>query len=227
MSPRGAAKGQPGAGGLPQVNLLPPEVRSARGLKVVRRWLAFGLVAVAVALGGVYALSLIERGTAEEERAEAQAETVSLQAEQERFAEVPVVLAALSEAALARRVGMSTEVTWKPYIDAITAVLPPNVSIDSILMSSATPIMLAAPPESPLFSPNVGQLSFTGRTVTVPDTAAWMDALDSIPGFSDAWVSASILSDEEGVLYYAVTATVRVTESAFAQRFPENETEED
>ena len=47
-APRQGAQG-PDVGarhGLPQVNLLPPEVRAARALAVVKRWLAVGLVGV-------------------------------------------------------------------------------------------------------------------------------------------------------------------------------------
>ena len=208
-------------------SLLPPEVRAARGLKVVRRWLLVGLVVVAGLLVGAYAYSLLERGAAEAERGEAQAETAELQAEQERYSEVPVVLAALSDVELARQVGMFTEVSWKPYIDAFTAVIPSGVSLETISMSGATPVLLAAPPESPLFSPSVALLNFTGRSVTIPDAAAWIDALDSIPGFADAWVASSARADEEGTVYYAVTSSVRVDASAYALRFFETEEEED
>ena len=213
-------------GGLPQVNLLPPEVRAARGLKVIRRWLMVGLVVVALALAGVYVLTLTARGAAEAERAEAQEDTVALQAEQERYAEVPLVLAALTEAELARLIGMSTEVEWSPYFDAITAVLPPGVSLETIAMSGATPVMLPAPPASPLMSPSVGQLQFTGRSLTVPDTAAWMNALESIPGFSDAWVTTTQLTDEAGDVFYSVTSTVQVDQQAYSGRFAPTEEED-
>ena len=227
MSRAGGGKGQSVVGGLPQVNLLPPEVRAARGLKIVRRWLLVGLVLVAVLLAGAYAYSLMERGGAEADRTAAQDETAELNREQEKYAEVPVVLAALSEAELARQVGMLTEVSWKPYFDAITAVLPAGVSIETITMSGATPVLLAPPPESPLYSPSVGQLSFTGRSVTLPDTVAWMDALNAVPGFTDAWVASSVRADEEGLLFYAVTSSVRVDASAFELRFFETDEEED
>ena len=206
-------------GGLPQVNLLPPEVRAARGLKVVRRWLLAGLVLVAVLLAGGYFLSLTARAEAELERVEAQEETAALQAEQAKYAEVPALLAALDNGITARQVGMSTEVDWRPYVDAMTAVLPANVSIESIMMSGATPVLLPAPAESPLFDQSVGQLTITGRAVALPDSVALIDALNSIPGFADAWVSASVRSEVDGALFYAVTASVRVLDSAYTNRF--------
>jgi hypothetical protein len=213
-------------GGLPQVNLLPPEVRAARGLKVVRRWLLVGLVLVAITLAGGYFLSVLERTAAEVERDEARAETVQLQAEQERYSEVPVVLNALSDVQLARQVGMLTEISWKPYIDAITSVLPAGVSLDTINMNGATPVLLASAPESPLFGPSVAQINFTGRSLTIPDTAALIDALNSVPGFVDAWATSSVRADEEGTMYYAVSASVRVEASAYALRFFETEEED-
>ncbi len=43
----------------------------------------------------------------------------------------------------------------------------------------------------PLVTPGVGSISFTGRADTMPDVAAWLDALNSIPGFSGATLTSS------------------------------------
>jgi Tfp pilus assembly protein PilN len=148
-----------------------------------------------------------------------QAETSRLQTEQQKYAEVPQVLNALASAKAARTLGMSTEVQWKSYLDAITAVLPAGVSLESITVTGATPMTAAPAPSSVLEKASVGQIRFSGRIDTMPDTAAWIDALNAVPGFSDAWVSATAITQTDKLVYYTVTSTVQVTDAAYAKRF--------
>ncbi len=109
---------------LPQVNLLPPEVRAARGLAVTKRWLLISLGLVAVLCVGGYGLALVEQANATTSLNAAQTETMSLQAEIAKYAEVPQVKQQLADAQAAREVGMSTEIFWQERIAAVTAVLP-------------------------------------------------------------------------------------------------------
>jgi hypothetical protein len=114
---------------------------------------------------------------------------------------------------------MSTDIPWKPYVDAITAVLPANVSIDTLTSTGATPMVAPAAPTDPLQVPSVGQLIFQARSSTVPDTSAWIDSLNAIPGFADAWVSSAAVAEDETGTYYVVSATVQITDAAYSHRF--------
>ncbi|KQR16195.1 PilN domain-containing protein [Cellulomonas sp. Leaf334] len=207
------------SGTLPQVNLLPPEVRAARGLRVTKRWLLISLVVTIGLCFGAFGLALIAGATAASELAEAQTETVRLETEAAKYAEVPRVLDALNQAQTARSLGMSTEVQWRVYFDALTAVLPAGVSLESIVSTGATPMVAPAPPTDPLQAPSVGQLAFTARTATLPDTSAWIDSLNSIPGFSDAWVSSVSVSEDDTGKFYTVQAAVQLTDATYAHRF--------
>ena len=204
---------------LPQVNLLPPEVRAKRGLKVLKRWLGVSLLATLVLCVLAYGASLMSAAAAQSDLATAQVDTTRLQTEQQKYAEVPQVLSALASAKAARTLGMSTEVQWKSYLDAITAVLPAGVSLESITVTGATPMTAAPAPASVLDKPSVGQIQFSGRIDTVPNTAAWIDALNGVPGFSGAWVSATAITETDKLVYYTVTSTVQVTDAAYAKRF--------
>lgn len=204
---------------LPQVNLLPPEVRAKRGLKVLKRWLGVSLLVTLVLCVLAYGVSLMSAAAAQSDLVTAQDETARLQKEQQKYAEVPQVLNALASAKAARTLGMSTEVQWKSYLDAMTAVLPAGVSLESITVTGATPMTAAAAPTSVLEAASVGQIQFNGRIDTLPNTAAWIDALNAVPGFSDAWVSASAITETDKTVYYTVTSTVQVTNAAYAKRF--------
>ncbi|WP_263730789.1 PilN domain-containing protein [Cellulomonas sp. SG140] len=209
-------------GGLPQVNLLPPEVRAARGLRNLKRWLAMALVLVLVLCIAVFALAKLAKVGADDELAKAQADTRRLQTEQQKYAEVPVVLGALQNATTARALGMATDVSWASYYAAITAVLPPDVSIDSFVVTSLGTGAAAGggAAANPLQPASVGQIQFTGRSTTVPNTAAWLDALNAVPGFADAWASsANITQSQNKTTYYNVSVSVQLTSAAYTHRF--------
>lgn len=205
--------------GLPQVNLLPPEVQTARSLRTTKRWLAAGLAAVLVLLAVGYGGAHLVRGAADAQLADAQAETARLKAEEAKYAEVVQVLKAVEDTELAREIGMSTETRWKTYVDAITAVLPAGVSVESFILVGASPTTAPPVPTDPLQTPGVGSITFEGRTKTMPDTAAWLDALASVPGFADPWVSAVSVTEEEGGVFYSVSTSVQLTPSTFLHRF--------
>ena len=203
-----------------QVNLLPNEIVQARSLKTLKRLLGVALLGVvAVLFVAVAAVVVMEKG-AQDDLAEAQVTTDILKIEEQKYAEVPRVLNALSTAKLARLTGFSTEVLWTPYLDAITAVMPAGVSINSFTMSGATPMATEPPVANPLQDPRVNTITFTMRSLTLPDTAQLMDGLDGIYGFGDAWVSnATITQAEDGTVYYDVAASVEIRSTAYANRF--------
>ncbi|BDO42334.1 fimbrial assembly protein [Cellulomonas sp. NTE-D12] len=220
--PRAKKGPQTIVGGLPQVNLLPPEVRAARGLRNLKRWLAMALVLVLVLCAAVFALAKFAKMAADDELSTAQAETQRLQTEQQKYAEVPRVLGALQNVTTARALGMATDVSWSSYYAAITAVLPADVSIESLVMTSqsASGTAPTGTAPNPLQPASVGQVQFTGRSTTVPNTAAWLDALNGVPGFADAWASSATISQSANkTTYYNVTVTVQVTAAAYTHRF--------
>lgn len=221
--------------GLPQVNLLPPEVRSARALKPVKRWMGIVLVIAVLAVAGGYALGTLARNSAETELESAHAETARLQAEALQYAEVPVVLGAIDDAELARQLGMSSEVLWADYLGAIEAVIGTEVSIDTLAVARTLGDI-----QGPLEAPAVATMTVTGRSLELPDTVAWIDALDSIPGFANTRVTVATLTldttgsedatDDEGAdgddgdeeappTYYTFTTSVQVTLDALSGRF--------
>ena len=219
--PKQRNSGQLGAPRLPQVDLLPPEVRAGRGLSKVKRMLGLGLVATMVLAGAGYGWAYLEEQSANEHLADAQDKASALVRERQQYAEVPVVLKALEDITTARVFGLSTEVLWRPYIEAITAVLPPNVSIDTFNVAQGSPLTPVSVPVEPLSQMGVGSVVFSARSVTMPDASLWLDSLDSIPGFADPTLQSSTVTEEDGTVYYLVTATIQVDASALSLRFLE------
>jgi Tfp pilus assembly protein PilN len=208
-----------GAARSPQVNLLPAEIRAGRVLGRVKGWLAVVLVATAVlAAVGFVGSALVERSAADELAAK-QAEVQALVAQQSKYAEVPLVKTQITQTEAARRLGMSTEVLWKGYLGAIQAVTPPDVTISKLTTELPSPVVLPAVSVTPLLSPSLGSIGFVGQARTLPDVSAWMEALDTIPGFADATCATATLTDADGVVYYEIATTVQVNDVALASRF--------
>lgn len=215
MSARPTAQGPTVA----QVNLLPPEVRAKRGLARTKRWLGATVVLALLLAGGVVALAWTAQNAADEELRLAEEDTQRLLAEQAKYGEVPAVLSELDAIKTSRTIAMSTEVLWPQYLAAIAATAPEGVSIKTLNVAGATPMLLPAPPVNPLQAPSVSTVTFSASALTVPDTGAWLDGLETIPGFADAWFSSATETEEEGLTLYSVGVTVQIDEQAYAQRF--------
>ncbi len=210
-----------GAPILPQVNLLPPHVRDKRKLAVVRVWLALALLIVILLTILAAAATLWEKQSAASQLADIQATNVALQHDQAKYAKAPMALRALKARQSARAVAMSTETLWSPYLAAISAVTPLNASIDSMTVSQDTAWTGAVnQPKGPLDTPGtVGLASLTGRALTLDDVSQWQDGLNSLPGVVDVEVSSIQVSDDNGFVYFAVSATFRLTPEVFANQF--------
>ena len=222
---KGASKDQLVVARFPQVNLLPNEILVARGLKVIKRYLAlvvFGVIALLVlAIGWMY----LNESNANSDLDAAKAYTEVLRIEEAKYAEVPIVMNALATAQQSRMLGFSTEVMWRSHVEAISAVLPEGVSISQFTMSGATPMTAAAAVADPLQSPSVHVLNLSLRSLALPNTADLILALNAVPGFGDAWVSSAAIGQaEDGTVFYDVAGSVRVNDSALANRFSTEET---
>ncbi len=206
-----------------QVNLLPQQYSDRYKLGALKRRLGFALVAVlAFAVVG-YGVALTNLNAAQDRQAKAEAESTRLLQAQQQYSEVPVVLSALARAEDARLLGMSTEILWAPYLGAIGTVMPEGVTLTNITMDGATPMLAPAPPSNPLQAESVATVRFEARSTQMIDTPTWIDALNGVPGFHDAWVSTASATDREGTTVYTFSSTVKVSALAYALRFVEKE----
>lgn len=234
--PRTAAHGGrsliPGAPSVPQVNLLPPEIRASRSLARVKQVLALALVGVlAVAVGG-YFWATTQVQSAEQELADEQAESTRLLNEQKEYAEVPQVLGQLDLVKRARLVATATEIRWAPFILTVIGSAPTGVYLETFEFAGSTPLAAGTIPPNPLLDPEgwVGTVTWTGRAPQPVDAAAWIESLEATEGFIDAFVTSVEIAERDlnGQLtsYYEVSGTVQVTSDALYDRFAE-ETDED
>jgi Tfp pilus assembly protein PilN len=65
----------------------------------------------------------------------------------------------------------------------------------------------------------VGQVSLTGRALTTRAVSDWQDSLSNLKGIADVQFTTIAITDDNGSIYYAVSATFTLTPDAFANQF--------
>ncbi|GIG39818.1 fimbrial assembly protein [Cellulomonas phragmiteti] len=208
---------------VPQVNLLPPEYGARHALAQLKRRLLFALAVVLAAAAVAYGVAFTSLTTERAAQNRAEQETTRLLQAQKEYAEVPQVLGQLSRAQDARALATSTEIMWSPYLRAIGAVMPEGVLLSQFVMTGATPMLAPAPPSNTLQDPTVAGIAFEAISDELVDTAAWVDALNAMPGFHGAWVSSASADEYNGQPVYRYTSTVRITDAVYADRFAQGE----
>ncbi|MGT2425930.1 hypothetical protein [Amnibacterium kyonggiense] len=132
-------------GGLPQVSLLPGEVRTAGAIAAHRRVLIGVVVVVALVAGGAVALAQQAAAGAQGRLAMAEAQTAAVDGRIAKFKDVQALETRITEGKAAVRVGSSTMIDWQAQVDAIEAAMPSNYTVTAIGANGATP--LAAYPQ--------------------------------------------------------------------------------
>lgn len=218
--PRKAASEKSVVPALPQVNLLPPSVKDKRALARLKRLLAYAVVAVLVVCAGAYFLANQALSSQEDRLADAQDQTIKLTKEQAKYQEAPATLKLVKAMQGAQLIGFATDVTWSKYLAAVAGVLPDDVQLATVEMTVASPMVPASAPVDPLQSPSMGTLKFEAHSPNLIDTSKWVDKLNAVTGFGDAWVSdVTVAGNENEDPYYVVHASVQVTQDALSGRF--------
>ena len=203
-------------GGESKVDLLPQEIVVKRQGKVLRRRLGLLVILVAVLVAGVSALVRAQAVQAKIDLAIEQSNAQSILLQQRKYGEVRKIQAQAETIQAAQQVGTATEINWKSYLTSVQATLPPNVSLDSVNIDSATPFATYAQASAPLQGERIATLSFTAISSTLPQVPQWLLALATLPGYSDA-NPGSVTRTETGS--YSVNITMHINQAAFTNRF--------
>ncbi|SDS15786.1 hypothetical protein [Microterricola viridarii] len=209
-------------GGVPRVDLLPPEVRAAAASRVLRRRLGVGLLGVVtVVVLMVTGATAITLGKTIQ-LIDAQARTDALLAEQTEYVEVRRVQQDLNAVSDARMVGSFTEVQWREYLQAVQASLPAGVAIRTASISAASPLEEFAQATTPLQSPRIATVGLEATSPTLPNVPLWLDGLAGLTGYAGASPDSVTFDDKTGL--YTVSIKLQVNGEALSARFvPEAE----
>jgi len=202
-------------GGLPRVDLLPPEVRAERrsGVAVRRTWM--GVVGAAAVVGIAVGGATLRSMEAQDELLAAQAETQQLLLEQGKYTEVRDTKTEITLLSAGQAVAGATEIAWPSYLRQIQATLPAGVTVSTIVIDQASPIVDYVQADAALQGTRIGTVTFTAQSESLPSVPDWLDGLTTLPGYTDATPGTVTL--EAGV--YEATVTMHIDQSAFSNRF--------
>ncbi len=208
-------------GAEPRVDLLPPEVLALRQGRATRRALGVGVAAVLLltlaAVGGSTLLSM----SATQQLLTAQNATTDLLAQQQKYLDVRKIQDQVKVVQAAQQVGASTEIDWRGYLTKVQQTLPPNVTLQTITVDSASPLAAYAQSTAPLQGARIATLSFTAQSPTLPQVPSWLDSLAGLPGFVDA-VPGSVTLDQQSSVY-TVNIVMHIDQAAYSGRFAAEE----
>lgn len=179
----------------PTVDLLPPAVRERRALQALRGRLGLGLVLVVLVIALGFIGSIVNAATASSAAAAAEDERLAVQAQLATYSEAAQVRSQIESITSAVATVMGTEVLWADQMRAIETVLP----IDQLTAFGASTVDASGQTETPFtVSDAVGASTITLTTPSLPDLAAMLDALETVPGIASATFTSSD-ADEAGV----------------------------
>lgn len=210
--PVGAPRGpKAGIGGLPQVSLLPAEVRLAGSAAHHRRRLvAAVVVALVVAGAGIALASNVEQG-ADGRLAQATAQSAVLGTQLAKFDDVRALQQRIARGDAALEVGGATTIDWDQQIRDIEADKPAGYTVTGIDASGASPLIDFAQGSTLVEQRRAATVILTLRTGTVGDEfSAWLQQIRTLPACAD--VSGATSVDTTNVT--TVTITVHLRPSA-------------
>lgn len=204
-------------GGVPRADLLPPEFAAEAKLRAQRRGMVFLAALATGVVAAAYVFVTIQTGSQNLQLDAANAETVSLLAQQEQYAEVGQINSQIATIKVAELIGTSTQIDWREYLALVSASLPAGTVINTVTAGTAYPGAGATTASSPLGFTSIAEIAFSAETTTLPNVSSWIENLAELPGFAGA-TAGSITRCPCGT--YTVSMVLYVNEGALANRIP-------
>lgn len=203
-------------GGEPRVDLLPQAVRRERSARAARGRLGVAVIIVAALVVAGIGLASIRAMQAQSALTAAQDRAVSLLVQQRKYIQVRTVRQQMALIRAGQQVGAATEIDWRSYLTSVQNTLPADVTLKTVTVDSASPLAAYAQSTVPLQGARVATLSFTAESPSLPQVPAWLDALATLPGYTDA-SPGSVKREDSGT--YTVDITMHINSDAFTKRF--------
>jgi hypothetical protein len=203
-------------GGEPRADLLPPELRARRAGRALHRALNIALVGVVVIMAASIGAVSLQAALNQNKLAEAKLRTDVILLDTTKYAEVTRVQDQYDATLIVRELGLSTEVDWNAYLADIRTILPADVTIDSVDVTTASPWTPFGQSEVPLTQSRTASLALELTSPVLPTVPEWLVGLKDLPGYADA-SPGSIFRSPEG--NYVVSLALNINESALSNRF--------
>jgi Tfp pilus assembly protein PilN len=208
---------------VPRVNLLPPEILQARRFRRTQRMLAGVLAATVVLAAAATAWAAHDVDSAQDDLQTVAARTTTLHTQEQRYAEVPTVLAQVDAATAARQAALGDDVLWYRFLGDLAVATPPGVWLGSVTVNESGGSVGAT--TDPLTPAGRGTVTFSGTALRFPDVASWLTQVGVVHGLDASRLqTATRDADTSGGSAQATgkvnfTSTVVITADALSHRY--------
>jgi Tfp pilus assembly protein PilN len=208
-------------GRLPRVNLLPPEIAENRRFRRLQGLMGLALVGALVLVGAGYEWAHHGVTAARAQLAVAQQQTSALDAKLARFAYVKQTQAQVAADHILLTQAMGQQVLWSHYLTDLSLLIPDTVWLTQVQASetSAGGSTTSTAPQSSVFAPGIGTLTFTGVAFSHDDVANWLVALAKQRGFANVYFSNSTETKAGSKTLVDFTSSVSLTSDALSNRY--------
>jgi hypothetical protein len=205
------------------VDLTPPELIASRQLKVLRKFIVLGLVAVLLLCAGAFVLAGRKHSAASAALEKVQIRTAQLESESHKFGGVTRLQGTVTQVQAQIAKLMGDDVDLVALMGRIRGVLPSTMTISQELVT----ITLAAPGVAngggsgsgngldTSGAVGIGNIKIAGTGRTLDDLSVYVDKLARIPGVIDVVPTSNVL-DKKGVQY---SVALGMTDLLLSHRF--------
>jgi hypothetical protein len=201
-------------------DLTPPELLNSRRLKVLRKVITAGLVAILVLCVGSYVLASRKHTAASGALADVQSRTVQLKAQERKFRGITKIEGTVAQIQAQVATLLSGDVDLSTLMVKIRTSLPATMTIKQ---ESITISLAGVAPSSSKGSVGVdlsghrqiGNIILSGAGQTLVDLSAFVDALKVLPGVINV-IPTSNTADKTGMQY---SLTLGLTDQLLSHRF--------
>lgn len=204
--------------GLPQVNLLPPEIIARAALRGVQRGLGLVVLGAVVVVGLLAHQASSAVGSAQGSLAAATSEQAGLRAQTAQYADVTAAYARATAVQQLVVTAMGSEVRYSRFLNDLAVSLPPNVWLTNASWNQPNAAS-AVGSGTPSVAGSLGTVTFTGVAYSHDDVAVWLEALARQKGYASPYLQSStagLIGSRPTVTW---TASVVLTSEALSGRF--------
>lgn len=198
-------------------DLTPPEVVKVRQLRVLRRWIAIGLVMLLLVCSGIFYLVLRDNDDVAADLAAVSDQTRQLQADARRYTDVVSIQNQVRTIDGEVAEVMAADVDLVALMNEFQNGLPATMTItqQSIIIATSG---VAATGSDASGAATIGTVSMSGTGQTVDDLPDYIDRLQAIPGVVDVVPLANALDGEEGT-GTQFSLSLSLTDALLSHRF--------
>lgn len=205
-------------GGPARVDLLPPEIKAAKGAAAVRRRLALALVGVIVICALGYSVVTVGAVSAAGQLESERAETTRLIGEQAQYSEASTLAGRVAGINAALTAASSTEIDWASYVVALFRIAPTGTKV-AVAIDSSSPVEAIAQPLLPLEKARTANVVITLESKNLSSSAEYLERLKKLVGYEDATANSVSYDAEKG---YVTVLTLHLNKEALRNRFLED-----